>query len=318
VALIGIVPFVENHTTKRLFGEISALTTIKRSHYCTFGKENAICFIDTLGLCLELYCGRFPNGGRPFKCHTAGGWENKFALMAKKSYFCEMTVSSRFWTQSHLDMKKILLAAAAALLSANAFAQVSIGAGYVNTALRVRNGDDSPTVTSMQGAYVGVGYGIDLGEGFTLEPGVYYSFGYNGESVSLKDEALYAKGKLWEHYLTVPVYFRYGIEVSPNVLFLIYGGPSYCLGLSSKSEFESSVPLLVTTIGTDDSIDNYGDGSVYSRHDMKLGGGIGVEVAKRVRATVGVDAGVLNRYTGDSDYKTHTNFVHFGVAYLFQ
>ena len=48
-----------------------------------------------------------------------------------------------------------------------------------------------------------------------------------------------------------------------------------------------------------------------------LGGGMGVDLGKRLRLTVGYDFGMMNRYTEGNGIVRHRNQLHGGLAFLF-
>jgi len=211
-------------------------------------------------------------------------------------------------------MKKILSAAASLLVAATAFAQVNIGAGYLNQTDRLTIGSGDPSNTSMNGFYVGAGYDIGLGvKGLALVPGVYYSYNTTKKAGNFYD--ISGDITLKEHYITVPVRVKYAFEVSPSARIFLYGGPAFSAGISSK--YDTNLTLTTFGLSASDSSDNYGDNSTYGRFDVKLGAGAGIDISNMVRFTAGYDWGLLNRYTGDSDVKRHTNVFHVGVAYLF-
>ena len=86
-------------------------------------------------------------------------------------------------------MKKIVTILSAALLllaGTNAFAQMSVGAGYVNStdALRFGKNDDAST-TAVNGFYAGVGYTIPITSLINFTPGVYYEFLANKDVASV-------------------------------------------------------------------------------------------------------------------------------------
>ena len=103
-------------------------------------------------------------------------------------------------------MKKvfsILLAASLMLLGTQAFAQMSVNAGYLNSTMK--NGNSS---TGAGGAYAGVSFNIPIAGGFAVAPGLYYSL-----LASKKTEFWgAADGAFKEHAINVPVYLNYGMR----------------------------------------------------------------------------------------------------------
>ena len=81
-------------------------------------------------------------------------------------------------------MKKIfatLLAASLMLLGTQAFAQISVNAGYLNSSMKVGSADPS----NANGAYAGVSFNVPLVGGLAIAPGVYYSMITSKSTASL-------------------------------------------------------------------------------------------------------------------------------------
>ena len=211
-------------------------------------------------------------------------------------------------------MKKAMLMAAALLVAVTSFAQVQIGAGYVNSSDRTKISNDAEVSTAASnGVYAGLGVTLPLAGDLAVTPGVYYMFltSHNGRSVA--NGILSASGDLQEHYINVPIYFNYGAELVPNFRLFFFGGPTFSAGLISKTVLSASILGFSATT----SIDNYKDVSGYGRFDVMLGGGMGVDLGKRLRLTVGYDFGMMNRYTEGNGIVRHRNQLHGGLAFLF-
>ena len=204
-------------------------------------------------------------------------------------------------------MKKIftvVLAASMMLFATNAFAQMSVGAGYVNSQQKYKAGGISAT-TALNGFYVGGAYNINIAGGFGIAPGLYYEF------LTRSDKSfLGTTGDTKEHYITLPVMFNYGISIAPSVALRLYTGPSFAYGLSSKTVDH------ITSV--DYTTDNY-DSSGYERFDVLYGGGIALDINDRFRINAGYDFGLIDRdgNADDKDSSVHRNQLHVGVAYLF-
>lgn len=211
-------------------------------------------------------------------------------------------------------MKKAMLMAAALLVAVTSFAQVQIGAGYVNSTDRTKLSNDAEVSTAAaNGVYAGIGVTLPLAGDLAVTPGVYYTFltSHNGRSVA--NGILSASGDLQEHYVNVPVYFNYGSELAPNFRLFFFGGPTFSAGLISKTVLSASI----LGFSANTAIDNYRDVSGYGRFDVMLGGGMGVDLGKRLRLTVGYDFGMMNRYTEGNGIIRHRNQLHGGLAFLF-
>lgn len=208
-------------------------------------------------------------------------------------------------------MKKVIsiLAAAVLMLTAtNAFAQMSVGAGYLNATDKV--GDNS---TNLNGLYLGASYNIPISGGFAVAPGLYYSGLFkSGEILNTSILNTKVDSKLTEHFVNIPLNFNVNFELAPDMTAFIYAGPTFQYGLSSKTKIEGSV----AGYNGDKDFDNYGDNTNYSKTNVLLGGGVGMNV-NSFQLTVGYDYGLLNLYTGNGDVQRHKSYVKLGVAYLF-
>ena len=206
------------------------------------------------------------------------------------------------------------------LIGVNASAQLSIGAGYVNSQVRERTSSSSDvTVENTNGLAAGVSYSIPLAKGFAIVPGVYYTYTNktgmkSGELFGLK---LKGEADLQEHYVTVPLHLSFGAEINPDFKVFLFAGPSFCAGIASTIHGSADIAGGLVNLDTG-KFDNYGEDSTYGRFDVLVGGGIGFDLLKRVRFKVGYDCGMLNRYTGDSDgFTRHRNQLCASAAFLF-
>ena len=211
-------------------------------------------------------------------------------------------------------MKKIVTILSAALLllaGTNAFAQMSVGAGYVNSTNSLKFGKNSDaSTTAINGFYAGVGYTIPISSLINFTPGVYYEFLANKNVEG--EGAFTLSGALTEHYLNVPLTFSLGGSVAPGIRLFAFAGPTATFGLASTTDTSASV----AGISLGGKTNNY-DNSDYGRFDVMLGGGAGIQFSN-VRLTVGYDYGMLNRYTGDSDsISRHTSRLHVGLGFAF-
>lgn len=198
-------------------------------------------------------------------------------------------------------MKKILstlLAASLMLLGTQAFAQVSVNAGYLNSTLKNKNASENSN-----GAYVGMSYNIGIAGGLGIAPGVYYSL------IASKNPELfgYATGSFQEHAINIPVYLNYAIGLNRDTNFFVYGGPTVQYGLASKVRHEAgSVNVTVNNYDNDD----------FNRLNVYLGGGIGIN-AGAFKVTVGYDYGMMSQYK-DNDYPdTHRSNIKIGLGFNF-
>ena len=212
-----------------------------------------------------------------------------------------------------MKQKSLFLAALLLLAEIPAVAQVSIGAGYVNSADRVKTSNTETQVNNANGFYGGLGFTLPIAGDLSVTPGVYYTYLTSGTANSVGGGILSWAGTTKEHYINVPVRLEYGAEILPNFRLFFFGGPTFSAGLASKTTLTGSVlGFSANTV-----IDNYKDTDNYGRYDILLGGGMGVDLAKRIRVTAGYDFGMLNRYTNSDNIVRHRNQLHAGVALLF-
>ena len=207
-------------------------------------------------------------------------------------------------------MKRFLttvLAASLMLIGTNAFAQLSVAAGFGNSQtkfdINVLNVIKTSHNANLNGFYAGASYNIPVGtSGLGIAPGVYFAY------MTDKDVDIYvASGDLVESYLEIPLDLNLKFPIADGLNGVIYAGPTFAYGVASK--FNSGSTTIDLYDGT---ISNYLD---YNRIDVLAGGGIGVEFENMVRFDVGYDFGLLNR--GGSTVGVHRNQLHAGVAFIF-
>lgn len=202
-------------------------------------------------------------------------------------------------------MKKIvtLLSAALVLLaSAPAFAQASIGAGYLSSTETVKSGSSSTERNPMSGFYAGMTYTMPIASGINFNPGIY--FGYATKSNAASIFGLKLEGRQNDTFINVPLHFSFGADLGSGLRFFAYGGPSASFALTSKIVSGST------------TYDRLQDNDSLQRFDIMLGAGVGLQFNDMVRFQVGYDFGMLNRYTSDNITVTR-NQLTAGLAFLF-
>ena len=214
-------------------------------------------------------------------------------------------------------MKKvysILLGAALMLVGSQAYAQLAVGAGYLNStdkSIAKGGGDTDTDKMSLDGFYAGATYDIDLSsitDGLSFEPGAFANFGFhkNDNDVKFRDIAL-----------QIPLNFKYTYELDGDLNVFGLFGPALQLGLIKKSSYENA--------GTTTTVDFYdGDGADYNRFNVLLGIGAGIEFGGKFQIRVGYDFGLTNFAKDEVDVLGNTVTVtdkrsgqfKFGVAYV--
>ena len=189
-------------------------------------------------------------------------------------------------------MKRILSIILGALLCIQAFAQVNVNAGYLNSSYRSGESGYSYKVTG-SGIYAGVSTDIKSTNyrQFAFEPGLNFNMvDYN-----------FAEGvNTIEYFLRAPLHIKYTQPVS-NV----------------ADVFVSAGPTLVCTLGGKTKV-SYG-GASYSENekggdfDVAFGLQGGVCLSNNVRFMLGYDFGLVNQ-GGDEDYRVTRNFLHVGIG----
>ena len=212
-------------------------------------------------------------------------------------------------------MKKvfsILLAASLMLLGTQAFAQMSVNAGYLNSTQSFQD-SNSKSINS-NGAYAGVSFNIPLAGGFAVAPGVYYSLITNksGGAGTILGIPVSASSTFMEHTINVPLYFNYGIDLARDTKVFLYAGPTAQYGLASTTKLAGGVGEY----SGDTSYDNYEHNKNYNRMNVYLGGGIGFQVSA-IQIIVGYDYGMMNLYKGDNATKTHRSNLKLGLGFVF-
>lgn len=210
-------------------------------------------------------------------------------------------------------MKKIfatVLAASMMLLGANAFAQVTVGAGYVNSTLASKAGN-TKTTTPANGFYAGASFNIPVSGAFGVAPGVTYEFLASSKESSFAGIAS-AKGTTTEHYVGIPIMLNYNLALANDLSIVPFLGPTIQCGLASNTKLEGAI----AGAGASTKVDNYGDKSTYGRFDVLLGGGVAFDF-NALEVKVAYNYGMLNRYTGEGDASTHRSEVTLGFGYKF-
>lgn len=202
-------------------------------------------------------------------------------------------------------MKKysiIIIMAALTLFSISANAQLSVGAGYLNTSLMDKQGSVS-TSENFNGFYIEADYKFDLYNNFIgIAPGLRYNFGTTEMD-----------GANWsEQYLDIPVMVDLGYDFSDNLRLFAFTGPTVSVGLSSKMK-ASGVEVNMYKF-TEDFL---GDAGTYGRFDIMFGYGFGVDLMGCLRIKASLDHGLLNRMKNESGVVTRRNLIKLGVAYVF-
>lgn len=188
-------------------------------------------------------------------------------------------------------MKKIIasvFAAALLLAGTNAFAQMSVAAGWVNATDKVVQtlslGNTSSTdITELNGFYAGVSYNLPLGfvDGLGLAPGAFVQGLFGADE---NDH------KYTDFSLNVPVNINYGLELASDFKIVAFTGPVLQLGLVKKESYTNGSNTNTT--------DYYAGDNPYNRFNVLWGVGAGFEVNEKYQIMVGADFGLLKVFDG--------------------
>lgn len=213
-------------------------------------------------------------------------------------------------------MKRIITTMAALAVAATAaFAQVNVSAGYSGTAMKPSAGDSQ----WYNGFNVGVGYNIPLGLGFEFSPSIEYNYLTRHEENTTGGDlaSMTAKANFNEHYLNIPLIFNYGYTICPDARIFIFAGPTASFGLYADTVTKFEAAAGGEAVSKDkETVALWGRDNDYKRCDIRIGGGLGIDVCRHWRIQVGYDYGLINRTKTDG-LKLHSHNLNAGIAYLF-
>lgn len=230
-------------------------------------------------------------------------------------------------------MKKIfavVLSAALMLAGTNAFAQLSAGAGWLNSTEKSVFDNNEPNSRNLNGFYAGAQYNIPIVAGLSVAPGVYASMLFGKETGNLSAYGInLASGEsnYSELALNVPVNFAYTFVFGDFKVFA-YLGPNFQLGLMSNEKFNGDI--LGGLVNAEGTINNYtgvatdkdgkkidllsGDPSRAS-FNVYLGGGAGIQ-AGNFQVILGYDHSLTNISKVDNQ-KLSRSQIKIGVGFAF-
>lgn len=230
-------------------------------------------------------------------------------------------------------MKKIfaiVLGAALMLSATNAFAQLSVGAGWLNSTESVKN--NNPYNTNLNGFYVGGQYNLPIVSGLGIAPGLYVSgiFAKVNNSDSAYGLSGSANVSSREFDLNVPVNVNYAFEIGRDFKVFVYAGPVFQLGIVSKASYEASLSAGGLGLSTGKyTTDNYSgktynakneevgqhDGGYQNPFNIYVGGGAGIQ-SGAFQVIIGYDHSLLN-FSKNSNETASRSQIKLGVGYAF-
>ena len=221
-------------------------------------------------------------------------------------------------------MKKVIitvLSAALLLMGTQAKAQLSLGAGYLNSSeLTSSTSSSSTEKADLNGFYAGVNYNIPIVGGLGIAPGIYGSalFGKSSSSYTGTIFNISGTSKYTEIAINAPINLNYAYQVNRDFKIFAYAGPVFQYGISSKTTVDGKASVGGITIGSDtpSQYDNYnGDNANRNPFVVYVGGGAGIQ-AGGLQVILGYDHSVTN-ITKLTNYKMGRSQIKVGVGYSF-
>ncbi len=233
-------------------------------------------------------------------------------------------------------MKKIVaivFSAAALLLGTQAHAQLSFGAGWLNSTEITKYTSGDPDKTNLNGLYLGGQYNLNVVEGFGVAPGVYFSTLFDRRNNS---EAIYGTFKseretYREFAINVPINLNYTFEFGRDFNLFVYAGPVFQMAFSSKGTSEASAGIGTFVQSTGKYTLNYFNGKLYGPDNKEvatlneggisnpfniyLGGGVGLQ-AGDIQVIIGYDHSMLN-FSKIKDSYTSRSQIKVGIGFSF-
>ena len=228
-------------------------------------------------------------------------------------------------------MKKIIAIAAAALVSFSAFAQTNplpfhVAAGYVQSTSTYQSKPEADvSFAQSNGFYAGFGFDYTIMKGLSITPAFYYEYLYSADASEAEIGSIATYNGLTtlkEHYANFNLNVNFGYELIPGVRLFAFGGPTFSLGIDSKTYYDSSISTSIGNLNNSSVVNNYtddeGNATDYSPVDILLGVGAGADYNSKLRVTIGYDWGMLNRNSNaESTAIRHRNQLKAGIAYIF-
>ena len=213
-------------------------------------------------------------------------------------------------------MKKVfatVLGAALMLIGTQAFAQASIGVGYINASDKtvITAGDSNKTSKAdRNGFYVGFDYNLKIVAGLGVQTGLYADMLFSNS----KDDYYVAtvNSRFMEIDLNIPLNLTYTFPLNRDFSLLIYGGPTFQYGVYKNYKYTTSSTWTDKTATT--SVDYYKDGG-HKPFNIYLGGGAGFQ-AGDFQVKVGYDHTLMNMVENDN-YKIGRGQIKIGVGLAF-
>ena len=209
------------------------------------------------------------------------------------------------------DMKRIILTLIlVATAATSAFAQFGVGAGFAQNTLN-SNDADKPLLTN--GLYVEGSYTMAIAGGLSFVPGLRYTFlgTSDASNINIEDFDLADfEASITQQYISVPLMLQYCFTLGEFRAFA-FAGPTIEFGLAS----DLSVSGNIAGIGFGDSISLFGEDGIFTRTDVAVTGGAGVQIHKFF-LKASYDFGLLNR-SMEKGINLNEQTLRIGLGFLF-
>ncbi len=197
-------------------------------------------------------------------------------------------------------MRKIFFIIATIAISTSAFAQIGVGAGYVDQTTKTTIKDNSSTYHS-NGFRVGAEFTTNLGSGFSIAPSAYYMY------LASRQEITGGHVLIAQNLISLPFNVQYHFPLWGDVEMFAFAGTR--LNYTISSETSTQQPKVRTTI-------NNFDNENLKRWEMGLGLGVGFDIFDMIRLKMGYDFGYTDM-NKDKDVKMTNGGFNISAAFLF-
>lgn len=233
-------------------------------------------------------------------------------------------------------MKKlfaIVLSAAALLVGTRANAQLSFGAGWLNSTETSKSGNTDPDKTNLNGLYIGGQYNLNVVAGLGVAPGLYFStlFADRNNGNAIYSTFSNERTRYREFAFNVPVNLNYTFELGRDFNLFVYAGPVFQIAFSSTGSYEASAGVGSVYQSTGKYTLNYFNGKLYGPDNKEvatlneggisnpfniyLGGGVGIQ-AGDLQVIIGYDHSMLN-FSKLKDTVTSRSQIKVGIGFSF-
>ncbi|MBR4734774.1 MAG: hypothetical protein IK052_01650 [Bacteroidales bacterium] len=233
-------------------------------------------------------------------------------------------------------MKKIfavVLGAALMLSGTNVFAQLSVGAGWLNSTETTTYTNGDPDKSNFNGLYIGGQYNLPVVAGLGVAPGLYMTALFANRTNESAQWGLTTNEKLQyrEFAVNVPVNVNYVFEVGRDFNIFLYAGPVFQIAVSSKASYQGSAGFAGIVGGTtgkytldyfsgkvtgpDGKVTDVKDGGYRNPFNIYLGGGAGIQ-AGQFQVIIGYDHSLMN-FSKANDEKASRSQIKLGIGLSF-